>query len=104
MASSAPLTTSSCPVRPTKTTRTSSRDRVMWAGEGEPHHEDVTTTGERQVLLWIEPGAPPVGRVGTSLVPPVPFAGWLELLARLAQLLEVTHPIADSGDLPEEPT
>ena len=62
----------------------------------------VTTIQERQVLLWVEPGIPPVGRVGTASVAPVAFAGWLELLARLAQLLEVAP--NDTSHVQEELT
>ena len=64
----------------------------MWGDGPQPHHHLVVASEERQLVLWIEPGAPPVGRVGTRSRPPLAFAGWLELLARLAELLDDAPP------------
>lgn len=57
----------------------------------------ASSEGSR-VTLWLDAGDPPAGRIHSSSAsaPPVPFVGWLELLARLSQAFD------DAIDTPEQ--
>lgn len=48
------------------------------------------------MTLWLDTDDPPAGRLQTAAASPVPFVGWLELLARLSQVF------ADATDTPEQ--
>jgi len=51
----------------------------------------VASSKGRRVTLWLESNHPPAGRLES-----VTFVGWLELLARLAELFE------EAADTPEQ--
>ena len=51
------------------------------------------------IHAWIRTREPVAGEVGVEDGPPIPFQGWLDLLARLSQVVGSAFP-SGSGDRP----